>query len=108
MPLTPTWTFGETQSMQPAIGPAPSRAEVRRAGRDAVSPFRARDPGSGFRAAENRKGLPHMASIDSLQARRTLSVGGTSYVYYSLSAAEDAGLKRSEEHTSELQSQSNL
>ena len=34
-----------------------------------------------------------MASIDSLQARRTLSVGGTSYVYYSLSAAEDAGLK---------------
>jgi aconitate hydratase len=34
-----------------------------------------------------------MASIDSLQTRRTLSVGGTSYVYYSLSAAEDAGLK---------------
>ena len=34
-----------------------------------------------------------MASIDSLQTRRTLTVGGTSYVYYSLSAAEDAGLK---------------
>ena len=34
-----------------------------------------------------------MASIDSLQTRRTLAVGGTSYVYYSLSAAEDAGLK---------------
>ncbi len=34
-----------------------------------------------------------MASIDSLQTRRTLTVGGTSYVYYSLTAAEDAGLK---------------
>ncbi len=34
-----------------------------------------------------------MASIDSLHTRRTLAVGGTSYVYYSLSAAEDAGLK---------------
>ncbi|MDP1737242.1 MAG: aconitate hydratase AcnA [Caulobacter sp.] len=34
-----------------------------------------------------------MASIDSLHTRRTLTVGGTSYVYYSLSAAEDAGLK---------------
>ncbi|MCF8503581.1 MAG: aconitate hydratase AcnA [Caulobacter sp.] len=34
-----------------------------------------------------------MASIDSLQTRRTLVVGGASYVYYSLSAAEDAGLK---------------
>ncbi|ATQ44470.1 aconitate hydratase AcnA [Caulobacter mirabilis] len=34
-----------------------------------------------------------MASIDSLQTRRTLSVGGTSYVYYSLSAAEEAGLQ---------------
>ena len=34
-----------------------------------------------------------MASIDSLQTRRTLTVGRTSYVYYSLTAAEDAGLK---------------
>jgi len=34
-----------------------------------------------------------MASIDSLGARRTLAVGGDSYVYYSLRAAEDAGLK---------------
>ncbi|MDP1631103.1 MAG: aconitate hydratase AcnA [Caulobacter sp.] len=34
-----------------------------------------------------------MASIDSLNTRRTLTVGGTSYVYYSLSAAEDAALK---------------
>ena len=33
-----------------------------------------------------------MASIDSLQTRRTLAVGGTSYVYYSLPAAEEAGL----------------
>ncbi|MDB5440218.1 MAG: acnA, partial [Caulobacteraceae bacterium] len=33
-----------------------------------------------------------MASIDSLQTRRTLTVGGTSYVYYSLKLAETAGL----------------
>jgi aconitate hydratase len=33
-----------------------------------------------------------MASIDSLHTRRTLAVGGSSYVYYSLRAAEDAGL----------------
>jgi len=33
-----------------------------------------------------------MASIDSLHTRRTLTVGGTSYVYYSLPAAEEAAL----------------
>jgi len=33
-----------------------------------------------------------MASIDSLQTRRTLAVGGATYVYYSLRAAEEAGL----------------
>ena len=33
-----------------------------------------------------------MASVDSLKARRELSVGGKSYVYYSLRAAEEAGL----------------
>jgi aconitate hydratase len=33
-----------------------------------------------------------MASIDSLHTRRTLAVGGASYVYYSLRAAEEAGL----------------
>jgi aconitate hydratase len=33
-----------------------------------------------------------MASIDSLQTRRTLSVGGKTFVYYSLPAAEEAGL----------------
>jgi len=33
-----------------------------------------------------------MASIDSLHTRRTLTVGGTSYVYYSLPASEEAGL----------------
>ncbi|MFN3858982.1 MAG: aconitate hydratase AcnA [Caulobacter sp.] len=33
-----------------------------------------------------------MASIDSLQTRRTLSVGGKTFVYYSLPAAEQAGL----------------
>jgi aconitate hydratase len=34
-----------------------------------------------------------MASIDSLGVRKTLAVGGDSYVYYSLRAAEEAGLK---------------
>jgi aconitate hydratase len=33
-----------------------------------------------------------MASIDSLQVRRTITVGGVPYVYYSLPAAEEAGL----------------
>jgi aconitate hydratase len=33
-----------------------------------------------------------MASIDTLHTRRTLAVGGASYVYYSLRAAEEAGL----------------
>jgi aconitate hydratase len=33
-----------------------------------------------------------MASIDSLNTRRELSVGGTTYHYYSLPAAEEAGL----------------
>ena len=33
-----------------------------------------------------------MASVDSLKARRELTVGGKTYVYYSLRAAEEAGL----------------
>ncbi|NQE62261.1 aconitate hydratase AcnA [Caulobacter sp. RHG1] len=33
-----------------------------------------------------------MASVDSLKARRELTVGGKNYVYYSLRAAEEAGL----------------
>ncbi|MEW6597905.1 MAG: aconitate hydratase AcnA [Pseudomonadota bacterium] len=33
-----------------------------------------------------------MASIDSLKTRRELAVGGSTYVYYSLKAAEEAGL----------------
>ena len=33
-----------------------------------------------------------MASVDSLKARRELKVGNKSYVYYSLRAAEEAGL----------------
>ena len=33
-----------------------------------------------------------MASIDSLNARRTLDAGGKTYHYYSLAAAEAAGL----------------
>ena len=33
-----------------------------------------------------------MASIDSLKTRRELTVGDKTYVYYSLPAAEEAGL----------------
>ena len=33
-----------------------------------------------------------MASIDSLKTRRELTVGDKTYVYYSLRAAEEAGL----------------
>ena len=33
-----------------------------------------------------------MAGHDTLKTRRTLTVGGTSYDYYSLEAAQDAGL----------------
>ena len=33
-----------------------------------------------------------MASIDSLNTRRTLSAGGKTFVYYSLPVAEEAGL----------------
>ena len=33
-----------------------------------------------------------MASLDSLKTRRELTVGGKTYVYYSLRAAEEAGL----------------
>src|SRR5258707_6416919 len=38
------------------------------------------------------RGSPHMASIDSLKTRRELVVGDKTYAYYSLRAAEEAGL----------------
>src|SRR5687767_8179915 len=38
------------------------------------------------------KGSPLMASIDSLKTRRELTVGDKTYAYYSLRAAEEAGL----------------
>src|ERR1700753_547154 len=38
-------------------------------------------------------GLPHMTSLDSFKCQKTLKVGGKSYVYYSLAAAEKNGLK---------------
>src|ERR1700761_2330414 len=37
--------------------------------------------------------LPHMASLDSFKCQKTLKVGGKTYVYYSLAAAEKNGLK---------------
>src|SRR6201986_2820317 len=38
-------------------------------------------------------GLPHMTSLDSFKCQKTLKVGGKTYVYYSLPAAEKNGLK---------------
>src|SRR6195952_1309028 len=38
------------------------------------------------------RGSPHMASADSLNTRRELTVGKKTYAYYSLAAAEEAGL----------------
>src|SRR5580698_7129591 len=37
--------------------------------------------------------LPHMTSLDSFKCRKTLKVGGKTYVYYSLPTAEKNGLK---------------
>src|SRR5467141_900517 len=38
-------------------------------------------------------GFPHMTSLDSFKSLKTLKVGGKTYVYYSLPAAEKNGLK---------------
>src|SRR5689334_7685133 len=38
-------------------------------------------------------GIPHMASLDSFKCLKTLKVGGKTYGYYSLPAAEKNGLK---------------
>ena len=38
-------------------------------------------------------GFPHMTSLDSFKCQKTLKVGGKTYVYYSLPAAEKNGLK---------------
>src|SRR5260370_23624734 len=38
-------------------------------------------------------GFHHMTSLDSFKSRKTLKVGGKTYVYYSLPAAEKNGLK---------------
>src|SRR6478735_4314834 len=38
-------------------------------------------------------GFPHMTSLDSFKCKKTLKVGGKTYVYYSLPAAEKNGLK---------------
>src|SRR6201998_1654476 len=38
-------------------------------------------------------GIPHMTCLDSFKSRKTLKVGGKTYVYYSLPAAEKNGLK---------------
>src|SRR4051794_24540870 len=38
-------------------------------------------------------GIPHMTSLNSFKSQKTLKVGGKTYVYYSLPAAEKNGLK---------------
>jgi aconitate hydratase len=59
-----------------------------------VCPLRnARDPPNRFSdGLEQEKESPIMASIDSLDTRRDLTVGDKTYAYYSLPAAEAAGL----------------
>src|ERR1043166_8517391 len=41
----------------------------------------------------SNSGSPDMPSLDSFKCRKTLKVGGKTYVYYSLPAAEKNGLK---------------
>src|SRR5947209_14909130 len=48
--------------------------------------------GVGVMRPGNRRRIPQMASVDSLKTRRELVVGDKTYAYYSLRAAEEAGL----------------
>src|SRR5690349_8559261 len=65
----------------------------RRRGERCVSaPFSAHCPIRFLGGQEQREESFAMASIDSLKARRELTVGDKTYVYYSLPAAEEAGL----------------
>src|SRR5436853_2525528 len=48
--------------------------------------------GAGVMRPGTERGSPNMASIDSLKTRRELVVGDKTYAYYSLRAAEEAGL----------------
>src|ERR1700744_1195321 len=68
---------------------------LRRAGLDAVCPpIRARDPRTDRRAVrERRERVFPMASNDSLHTRRELKIGRKKFAYYSLRAAEEAGLE---------------
>ena len=56
-----------------------------------VSPGPRAIPSPARRTGHERRNTP-MSSLDSLGARRQLDVGSTSYAYYSLPAAEAAGL----------------
>src|SRR5947209_7681895 len=48
--------------------------------------------GVGVMRPGTERGSPQMASVDSLKTRRELVVGDKTYAYYSLRAAEEAGL----------------
>src|SRR5471030_1951149 len=63
-------------------------------GWDAVCPTRsAHDPPNRFSdGLERAKDFPIMPSLDSLNTRREIIVGDKTYAYYSLAAAEAAGL----------------
>ncbi len=72
----------------------PAPPGLRRAGKGAVCPSRpAREPAIDDEAGEDKERIPQMASVDSLASRRELSVGEKTYAYYSLAAAEAAGLE---------------
>src|SRR6201746_2159142 len=46
-----------------------------------------------FAGYNDQSGSPHMTSLDSFKCRKTLKVGGKTYVYSTLPAAEKNGLK---------------
>src|SRR5215469_3679718 len=72
--------------------PGPNFGSARRgAGRCVSRPISAR-PRNRFSGGLGQGRILQMASIDSLKTRRELTAGGKTYHYYSLPAAEEAGL----------------
>src|SRR5690606_38919570 len=82
-----TWTGGEAVAIS-----GPAAAGVRRARRGPVRPVVCRAIVQPDCRAALTRGTLSMPSIDSLKTRQDLSVGRKKYAYYSLPAAEEAGL----------------
>ena len=79
-------------SMTPAAASRGPLSALRGARRDAVCPAISARPRNRFSGGLEQGRTPQMASIDSLKTRREITAGGKTYHYYSLRAAEDAGL----------------